>query len=65
MVLLLTCDCALLAADVLSHILKHFTCVMEDIHSQATAAMEGRQLELHNHNQQPPDNISAIRIKIK
>ena len=48
MVLLLTCDCALLAADVLSHVLKHFTCVLEELHSQTTQSMEARQIELHN-----------------
>lgn len=48
MVLLLTCDCALLAADVLSHILKHFTCVLEGMHSQTIQSLEARQIRLHN-----------------
>ena len=51
MVLLLTCDCALLAADVLSHILKHFLCVLEDLHSQTIQSLEGRQLDLHTRMQ--------------
>ncbi len=48
MVLLLTCDCALLAADVLSHILKHFTCVLEDVHSRTIQSLEATQIQLHN-----------------
>jgi hypothetical protein len=50
MVLLLTCDCALLAADVLSHILKHVQCVLDDRHSQTIQSLEIRQLELHSGN---------------
>jgi hypothetical protein len=48
MVLLLTCDCALLGADVLSHILKHFQCALEDTHATTIQRLEARQLELHN-----------------
>lgn len=48
MVLLLTCDCALLASDVLSHIIKHFTCALEDLHSQTISSLEARQIQLHN-----------------
>ncbi|KAG7347068.1 ring finger domain containing protein [Nitzschia inconspicua] len=47
MVLLLTCDCALLAADVLSHILKFLQCVLDDLHVSSIRGMEARQLELH------------------
>jgi hypothetical protein len=50
MVLLLTCDCALLAADVLSHILKHVQCVLDDRHSQTIQSLETRQLELYSGN---------------
>lgn len=48
MVLLLTCDCALLASDVLSHIIKHFTCVLEELHSQTIQSLEARQIQLHS-----------------
>jgi hypothetical protein len=47
MVVLLTCDCALLAADVVAHILKQCHCVLEDLHSQTIQALEARQLLLH------------------
>lgn len=47
MVLLLTCDCALLGADLLSHILKYFQCVLEDTHTSSIRGMEARQLQLH------------------
>jgi hypothetical protein len=47
MVLLLTCDCALLGADVLSHILKYLQFSLEDNHTTATRRLESRQLELH------------------
>ena len=58
MVLLLTCDCALLGADVLSHMLKHFQCVLEDSHSQTIQRLEARQLELHttSHNNNTGEN---------
>ena len=48
MVVLLTCDCVTLAAQVLSHILKYFTCLLEDAHSQTIQSLEARQLDLHN-----------------
>lgn len=48
MVLLLTCDCALLAADTLSHILKFLQCILDDAHTTTIRGMEARQLELHN-----------------
>jgi hypothetical protein len=47
MVLLLTCDCALLMCDLLTHILKHLQCVLEEMHSQTLQSLETRQLELH------------------
>jgi hypothetical protein len=48
MVLLLTCDCALLGADLLSHILKYVQCFLEDAHTASIREMEARQLELHD-----------------
>jgi len=47
MVLLLTCDCALLGADVLEHILKHVQSVWEDHHSREIQDLESQQLRLH------------------
>eukprot|EP00536_Pseudo-nitzschia_multiseries_P005086 jgi/Psemu1/189730/e_gw1.92.89.1 len=47
MVLLLTCDCALLGADAVSHILKFYRCVLENSHDINIRGLEERQLELH------------------
>lgn len=47
-VLLLTCDCALLAVDVFSHILRFLQCVLEEEHTTSIRGMEARQVELHN-----------------
>jgi len=47
MVLLLTCDCALLGVDVLCHILRHASQAMEERHSQTVEELEVAQLELH------------------
>ena len=57
-VLLLTCDCALLGADVLSHILKHFQCALEETHGTTIQRLEARQLELHNAINNNDDNIN-------
>lgn len=47
MVLLLTCDCALLAVDVVAHILQHWQIVWEVQHAERISALEDEQLELH------------------
>ena len=47
MVLLLTCDCALLAVDVICHILRHVGQGLEEQHSSRIASIEDRQLALH------------------
>ena len=51
MVILLISDCALLACDIVQHILKHFATVLETIHSDAIQEIESRQLEIHNNQQ--------------
>jgi len=48
MVILLTCDCALLAVDVISHILRHVTQTIDLKHSMSIQQLEARQLALHN-----------------
>ena len=48
MVLLLTCDCALLAVDVVSHILRHLTQTIDLSHSAQISRLEAAQLALHN-----------------
>eukprot|EP00548_Thalassiothrix_antarctica_P006425 CAMPEP_0194149676 /NCGR_PEP_ID=MMETSP0152-20130528/39257_1 /TAXON_ID=1049557 /ORGANISM="Thalassiothrix antarctica, Strain L6-D1" /LENGTH=750 /DNA_ID=CAMNT_0038852045 /DNA_START=261 /DNA_END=2513 /DNA_ORIENTATION=+ len=48
MVILLTCDCALLAVDVISHILRHVTQTIDLKHSMNLQRLEARQLALHN-----------------
>ena len=51
MVLLLTCDCALLGLDVLSHILRHGAQVLEVQHGDAVSRIEREQLRLHARNE--------------
>lgn len=48
MVLLLTCDCALLAVDVISHVLRHLSQTIDLAHSAQILQLEARQLALHN-----------------
>ena len=47
MVLLLTCDCALLAVDVISHILRHLTQTLDLAHSAHILKLESAQLAIH------------------
>lgn len=46
-VFLLTCDCALLAVEVIGHILKHGRQVLEDMHEHTIGEMEEQQLQIH------------------
>lgn len=50
MVLLLTCDCALLAVDVVTHILLHLQLLWDVQHSDQTEWLEDEQLERHQHD---------------
>jgi hypothetical protein len=52
MVVLLTCDCALLAVEVLGHVLKHVRQVLEDMHEHTIAEMEEQQLQIQDNNYQ-------------
>jgi Ring finger domain len=47
MVVLLTCDCALLGVEVIGHILKHGRQVLEDMHEHTISEMEEQQLQVH------------------
>lgn len=47
MVLLLTCDCALLGTDAASHILKYYQSTLESSHDNDIRNLEERQLNLH------------------
>ena len=47
-VVLLTCDCALLGTDVSCHLLRHASQVMDNRHTNAVAELETEQLRLHN-----------------
>jgi len=47
MVILLTCDCALLAVEVFGHVLKHVRQVLEDLHEHQIADMEEQQVQIH------------------
>jgi hypothetical protein len=48
MVLLLTCDCALLAIQVICHIARHAGQALEFRHGHAVQSIEDQQLRLHN-----------------
>jgi len=50
MVLLLTCDCALLAVDVACHILQHAGQVLDVHHAEQITAIENEQMQLHQRN---------------
>ena len=56
MVLLLTCDCALLATDVLVHLFQHIYSVWEHVHAHQIQRLEQRQSELHNASYQNNNN---------
>lgn len=47
MLLLLTCDCVLLAADVFAHLSRHVAAIIEDRHRRRIAELEERQAKLH------------------
>lgn len=51
MVLLLTCDCALLGTDAVSHVLKYYQSVLENSHDNDIRVLEERQLDLHQVNE--------------
>jgi hypothetical protein len=51
MVLLLTCDCALLGTDAASHVLKYYQSVLENSHDNDFRVLEERQLDLHRVNE--------------
>jgi len=48
MVLLLTCDCALLLVDVIGHVLQHVSQVLEEKHSTTIRELEERQVDIHS-----------------
>jgi hypothetical protein len=47
MLLLLTCDCALVAADAMAHIVKHCGSTMEERHRSRTSSLEEELSNLH------------------
>jgi Ring finger domain/CUE domain len=47
MVLLLTCDCLLLALDGITHIIQYYQAILEAQHSRQLQGLEERQLALH------------------
>jgi len=52
MVLLLTCDCALLGTDTVSHILKYYQSIWDNSHDSDIRALEEEQLNMHRANEQ-------------
>lgn len=63
MVLLLTCDCALLAVDVVCHILQHVGQVLEMQHGTNVSGLEVEQIRLHR-QQQPHDSDSSTSAPV-
>ncbi|MGK3742356.1 MAG: hypothetical protein ACI90V_009212, partial [Bacillariaceae sp.] len=77
-VLLLTCDCALLCCDTIGHILKYYQCVLEDSHDSTIAELETRQLDLHGairdnnnaddiadgHQEDSEDNVVELPVEV-
>eukprot|EP00550_Attheya_septentrionalis_P010255 CAMPEP_0198288394 /NCGR_PEP_ID=MMETSP1449-20131203/6896_1 /TAXON_ID=420275 /ORGANISM="Attheya septentrionalis, Strain CCMP2084" /LENGTH=936 /DNA_ID=CAMNT_0043986513 /DNA_START=68 /DNA_END=2878 /DNA_ORIENTATION=- len=59
MVLLLTCDCALLALQVLCHIARHAGQALEFRHGHAVQSIEDQQLRLHNDMRSASANANA------
>jgi len=47
MVILLTCDCALLALDVLTHLTRYFQQVLDERHQSAVAELEAQQIRMY------------------
>jgi len=56
MVLLLNCDCALLAVDIVAHIVRYSQHLLEEKHNVKVTDIEARQLQLHN-------DIRALRTR--
>ncbi len=52
MVLLLTCDCALLGTDTISHILKYYQSIWDNTHDSDIRTLEEQQLNLYRANEQ-------------
>jgi hypothetical protein len=50
MVILLTCDCALLALDVLTHLTRYFQQVLDERQQSMVAELEARQIRMHEMN---------------
>lgn len=57
MVLLLTCDCALLGTDVVSHILKYYHSVWENSHDNEIRRLEEQQLNLSRTNEDDTEYV--------
>lgn len=52
MLLLLTCDCALVGADTLAHIVKHFGSTMEESHRSRTSSLEEELANIRRRNRE-------------
>lgn len=47
MVILLTCDCALLVLDILTHLMRYFQQVLDERHQSVIAELEARQIQMY------------------
>ena len=55
MVILLTCDCGLLALDVLTHLARFAQQVLDEHHQEHLAELEARQIQLHEERRNERD----------
>lgn len=60
-VFLLTCDCALLAVEVIGHILKHGRQVLEDMHEHTIGEMEEQQLQIHTRQRRLEERAQRLQ----
>ena len=63
MVLLLTCDCALLALDVFVHLARHANQVLEEKHTHSLSQIEEQQIRLHAINRESTDATDQETIR--
>jgi len=59
MVLLLTCDCAILAVDVIGHVLEHTAQVLEGQHASRVSALEEEQLQIHQRQEESRSTMTV------
>jgi len=64
-VLLLACDCALLAVDVLAHLARHVGQVLEDKHSAEVGTLEDEQLRLGEETRNSTSSMPTVPVLLR